>query len=129
MLRAGYNNAQRQDFREHDDEQGGGPGISAGYRYYFSKSKLEGLFIAARVGWWFMNIDWQETRNGIEQNGSTFITVLQPTFALGYQHVFNDQWGIGVSGAAGIEWNVISNGEDVGQGGISILFLSLSRRF
>lgn len=129
MMRIGYNNAQRQDFGEHNDEQGGGPGMSLGYRYYLSDNDLSRFFVAARLGIWFMNINWKDERMGVEETGSTFIGVLQPTFAGGYQHVTKNKWSFGLSAAFGIEWNVISNGENVGQGGISILFISLSKRF
>ncbi len=130
LFRAGYNFAQRQNFGEHDNEKGGGPGISAGYRYYLNRQS-KGLFMAVRTGLWFMNIDWKDRPDtGSPRTGETFIMVVQPTLAAGYQYLTNNQkWAFGISGAFGVEWNVITNGEDVGQGGISILLLSITRRF
>ena len=34
VAKLGYNLAERQDFGEHDQEDGGGPGITAGYKQY-----------------------------------------------------------------------------------------------
>lgn len=128
-IKIGYNAAKRMDFGEHDDEKGGGPGFGLGYRYYLNGAKMEGFFLSGRVDVWFMNIDWQENRNGTVESGDTFISVLQPTFAGGYQYLIKDKWPIELGVAFGIEWNVISSGEDVGQGGISQIFASIGRRF
>lgn len=130
IFRIGYNLAMRENFGEHDNEEGGGPGISVGYRYYFN-GKQKGFFVAARIGLWFMNIDWQDNLTaGGNRDAETFIMVVQPTFAGGYQYLMPDKkWAFGLSAAFGIEWNVITNGADVGQGGISILLLSVTKRF
>jgi hypothetical protein len=50
-FRVGYNEADR------DDEKGGGPGISAGWRRSFSNSE-RGWFAGARADLWFLEIDW-----------------------------------------------------------------------
>ena len=125
----GYNDANRRDFGEHDLEKGGGPGLYAGYRRYFFTDQPSGLYASARLTGWWMAIGWKDERNGEIESGTTFITVLQPTLDVGYELVLNKSWSIAAGGAFGIEWNVISFGEDVGQGGISILFLSAGRRF
>ncbi len=130
IFRVGYNLATRENFGEHDNEEGGGPGFSVGYRYYFNKEQ-SGFFLSARVGFWLMHIDWWDQVNpNSKDEGKTFIGVVQPTLAGGYQYVLpNRQWAFGLSAAFGIEWNVITNGAKVGQGGISILFLSATKRF
>ncbi len=130
VFRVGYNLAKRQNFGEHDNEEGGGPGLSVGYRYYFGEAQ-RGFFLAARTGFWFMNIDWwDEVNAGQKEEGKTFIAVVQPTIAGGYQYVLpNERWAFGISAAFGIEWNVVTDGSKVGQGGISILFLSATKRF
>ena len=56
---------------EHDDENGGGPGISLGTRYYF-REKYQGLFLGARLDLWLMEIDWQdEIPNAEPEQGTT----------------------------------------------------------
>lgn len=129
LFRLGHNFAQRQNFGEHESETGGGFGISIGYRYYFNPAP-KGFFVAARTGLWLMNIEWKDAINtSLEKKGNTNILVVQPTLAAGYQYVTNSKkWALGASVAFGIEWNVVTNGEEVGQGGISILFVSLTRR-
>ncbi len=129
MLKLGYDFARRQNFGKHNKENGGGPGFALGYRYYLKK-ELAGFFLAARAGLWVMKIDWEDKRNQVIESGKTNITVLQPTAALGYQYVTkNQQWAFEVGGAFGIEWNLATKGEEVGQGGISLFFVGISRRF
>ncbi len=129
MLKLGYDFARRQNFGKHNKENGGGPGFALGYRYYLKK-ELAGFFLAARAGLWIMKIDWEDKRNHVVETGKTNITVLQPTAAVGYQYVTkNQQWAFEAGGAFGIEWNIATKGEKVGQGGISLFFVGISRRF
>ena len=129
MLKLGYDFARRQNFGKHDKENGGGPGFALGYRYYIKK-ELEGFFLAARAGLWVMKIDWEDNRNSIIASGKTNITVLQPTAAAGYQYVTQSgHWAFEAGAAFGIEWNIATKGEEVGQGGISLFFVGVSRRF
>ncbi len=122
----GYNIARRQDFGEHDKEEGGGPGLTFAYRKYLS-SDFQRWYIEARAGLWFLNIDWED--NAPANSGTTDITVFQPTIGIGYDWSFsNDKMKAGVIAAFGYEVNVITNGEKVGQGGISLIGLSYSLR-
>ena len=128
--RVGYNFARRQDFGEHDNEEGGGPGIVLGARRYF-KSKYQGLFVGGRVDLWRMEIDWRdEVLSGPARIGSTDITVLQPVAEVGYTFELADgKWTLSPTAAAGVEVNISTDGEDVGEGGIWLGSLNLSYRF
>jgi len=130
-LRVGYNLAQRKDFGEHDDEQGGGPGISAGYRYYIQNKEYHGIFLEGRLDLWFMTIDWEDrSGNQVLRSGETSTVVLQPTIVGGYQYVFkNSPWAAELGLAFGFEWNAATNGEEVGQGGISLINVGVTYRF
>lgn len=119
----GYNIARRQDFGEHDKEEGGGIGFAIGYRQYL-KDGHSGFFIEGRVGMWFLDIDWQD--NNPSQRGNSDISVFQPTAGIGYDFlVRDDQIKLGILVAFGYEVNVTTSGEDVGQGGISLVGLSV----
>lgn len=123
---AGYNTARRQDFGEHDHEEGGGPGISSGYRYYFNRSNYKGLFLGATLDLWFLKINWEDFEERTA-SGTTNITILQPLINGGYQYRFkNNPLALEAGLAFGREWNIITRGEEVGQGGISIAYLSVS---
>lgn len=126
VTKLGYNLAERQDFGEHDQENGGGPGLAIGYKRYF-KEGYKGFFADARFATWFLKIDWRN--DSPASNGTTHITVLQPTIAIGYDFVLKgDKVKLGLMAAAGYELNMITSGQEVGQGGISLFGASLSFR-
>lgn len=119
----GYNIARRQDFGEHDKEEGGGPGFTAAYKRYLKADK-SGWFIERRLGFWFLDIDWQD--NTPLRTGNTDITVLQPTLGAGYDFILNQsRLKLGLFAAFGYEANIITSGEEVGQGGISLIGISI----
>lgn len=126
---AGYNTANRQDFGEHDNEEGGGLGLGAGYRRYFKDGK-KGCYVEANLETWFLAIDWLDNCNvcGVIPQ-TTNITVLQPTIGVGYQfRSKSEKWAATIGATFGREWNVKTKGEEVGQGGISLLAISVTRR-
>ena len=129
-LRVGYNLARRSDLGEHDDERGGGPGASLGARYYF-KEQYQGFFLGLRSDLWFMEIDWITERIGDEDlTGSTDITVLQPLVEGGYTFLLGEGgWTITPKISLGYEINVKTRGEEVGEGAISLLGVTVNRRF
>lgn len=119
----GYNLARRQDFSPYNDqENGGGWGFTTGYRHYF-QDQCRGLYVGGRMDWWWLTIDWEddlETANPTA--GSTDIVVFQPTGEVGYLYQQpNSPWAVGVNAAAGWEINVLTDGEEVGQGAIGLL--------
>lgn len=118
----GYNIAERQDFGKHDQEDGGGPGFALAYQRYFNSDR-KGFYVEARTGVWFLDIDWQD--NAPLRNGSTDITVFQPTLGIGYDFALNNgKILLGGLVAFGYEVNVITSGEPVGEGGISLFAIS-----
>lgn len=124
VAKAGYNLAERQDFGEHDQEDGGGPGIALGYKRYL-KEGWQGFYAEARMSVWFLDIDWRD--NAPAASGNTDITVLQPTIAIGYDFLLKgEKIKLGLFVAAGFEVNVITSGQEVGQGGISIMGASFA---
>lgn len=120
LLRAGYNFTDRRDYGEHDDEEGGGPGLTLGYRYRPSGSEA-GWFMGARADLWFMQIDWEDPG----RSGTTDIVVLQPTAEAGYAFSLSDSWSVEPFLALGAEINVDTDGEDVGEGAIFLLGVTL----
>jgi hypothetical protein len=129
-IRAGYNFARRGDLGEHDDENGGGPGISLGTRYYF-REKYQGLFLGARLDLWLMEIDWQdEIPNAEPEQGTSNITVVQPMVEGGYTFLLGaGGWSLTAKVSLGFEINVQTSGEEVGEGSISLLGVTLNKRF
>jgi len=129
-LRLGYNLARRRDLGEHDDERGGGLGGSLGARYFF-KEDFHGFFLGLRCDLWLLDIDWVTERPGDEDlTGTSDITVLQPMAEGGYTFLLGDgNWTITPKISLGYEINVKTGGEEVGEGAISLLGVSLSRRF
>lgn len=124
-VRVGYNMARRKDFGKHDNEKGGGLGLNAGFKHYL-KPTNNGFYYELKTSFWFMNIDWAD--NDPYKTGSTFITVFQPTAMVGYDFPLSTKTFLGFYAGFGYEINVISSGEDVGQGGISLVGFSISRK-
>lgn len=125
-VRTGYNFTERDDFGEHDDEDGGGPGFGVGYRHSFAPHSENGWLAGGRVDLWFLQVDWEDDPNGSFPNGrdgTTDVVVLQPTVEGGYG------WRVGsgrveLTLAVGAEINVHEDGEDVGEGAIGLLGVS-----
>jgi hypothetical protein len=125
-LRIGYNLTDRQDFSAFNDkETGGGFGFGIGYRYYFGKRK--GFFLGARADFWWLDIDWEDFNESLQINeiGTTEIVVFQPTIEIGYQFVLDKHWIIAPAFTNGREINLITNGEKVGQGWITLIGLNV----
>lgn len=126
-VRLGYNITRRGDFGEHDNEEGGGPGFSVGYRYY-TGDELDGLFFGVRANLWFMEIDWRDENPA--RTGTTDITVLQPTAEAGYNLLGGrSSWLLAPVVAVGWEFNVHTQGEAVGEGAILLGGLNVAYLF
>ena len=130
---AGYNESDRQDFGEHDNEKGGGAGVGAGLQHYFGPQQ-SGWYAGGRLDVWRLGIDWRDRRNGTDVEGTTDITVLQPTARGGYSWLLGDsaqngQWAIEAGLALGAEINIKTNGEDVGEGAILLGGVAVEYRF
>lgn len=124
---AGYNFTDRRDFGEHDDEEGGGPGIGAGWRRYYGPDR-GGWMWGARLDLWDLEIDWEDDLpSGGKREGETDVTVLQPTVEGGYTWRLGGGWRLDLTLAVGAEINVDTDGEDVGEGAIGLLGVTLAR--
>jgi hypothetical protein len=113
-LRAGYNLVDHRDQGEHANEEGGGFGFTLGYRYYFKPQNTR-FFLGIRSDLWFNSIDWQDSPT---VSGTTDVVVLQPTIISGYLFLINEKWSITPTLAFGYEFNIVEDGEPVGQGAI-----------
>lgn len=131
-FRLGLNITDRQDWGEHDYEEGDGFGFSLGYRYKI-KGTRKGPFIGARVDMWWMTIDWKDFGGPdniqLLKQGSTDITILQPTMEIGWKFELSDTWMLAPTVSFGQEINIVTNGEEVGQGGISLFGFTLGKTF
>lgn len=129
LIDLGYNRADRKDFGVQDKEEGGGFGGGIGYRY-FIKNEQKGFFVGLEHFVWQLAIDWRDTVSGFATIvGSSEILVLQPAFNGGYKYVAKSGKYFGEVGLAfGREYNVKTQGAEVGQGGISMLTIAFGVR-
>jgi len=130
-FRIGYNQTNRDDNGERDDERGEGPGVSVGWQRMFSPNN-RGWFFGARADLWLLEIDWIDLPGMPgETSGTTDVIVLQPTGRAGYRLPFGEKqdWSLEPAVSLGVEWNIDTDGPDVGQGPILLLGATVSRRF
>ena len=116
-VRLGYNALDHQDFGVHDDEKGGGFGGSIGYSYHFS-SNYSKWMLGARTDLWFNEVDWQDNMGTNLLEGTSKVTVLQPTAMIGYVFRIKENFILTPTLAFGAEINIITKGEPVGEGAI-----------
>jgi len=121
---AGYNLAVRGDNGEHADEEGGGPGVGAGWRHYLGEFR-SGWHFGIRTDVWFMTIDWTDPND----SGRTKVTVLQPTAQGGYTFLIGKDWILDLTASLGAEINVKESGDPVGQGAILLIGAGTEFRF
>ena len=124
QARIGYNRSTWKDLGKHDNEDGGGPGFSLGYRYYFLV-RPHGFFLGARADLWRLTIDWRQGSN----TGRSKISALQPTAEMGYMFLINDLFFISPSIACGVQTNVQTDGQTVGDGFIILAGISAGWKF
>ncbi len=127
-LRVGYNIVYHGDAGVHELEEGGGFGFSPGYQYWF-RSAHEGLFLGARVDFWFNSVDWKDNIGlANELSGTTEIMVIQPTLTGGYSIPIAQKLYLTPTLAFGAEINTRQEGADVGEGAILLAGLQLNYR-
>ena len=123
QARIGYNKSNWKEKGLHANEEGGGPGFSLGYRYYFLV-RPHGFFLGAHADVWRLSIDWRGTINGRSK-----IWALQPTAEMGYMFLINDMFFISPSIAAGVQTNVKTEGQSVGDGSVILIGISTGWKF
>jgi len=129
LLRAGYNVVRHGDAGKHDDERGGGPGFTFGYKRYFS-GRFRGGFAGVKNDFWFNEIRWKNN-TGLpnEYAGTSRISVVQPTAEAGFLFEFGHDWILAPALAFGFEINVKTKGEPTGEGAIFLAGIQLGKRF
>ena len=124
QFKVGYNKSNWKDAGTHDDENGGGPMFSLGYRYYFLV-RPHGFFLGAHADLSRLSIDWKK---GIT-TGTSKIWALQPTFELGYMILINDMFFITPSVGTGVQTNIKTEGDKVGDGSVFTTGISMGWKF
>lgn len=124
-FRLGYNSTNRKDFSDfHDNEKGGGPGLSLGSRYYFMEQERLGFFAGLRTDLWYMGIKWKDYKPDtkiVSRSGKSQILVFQPTIEIGYfLNVAKGPYRIGFGMSNGREINIYTKGEKVMQDWITL---------
>ena len=123
----GYNITNRRDWGEHDNEQGSGAGVGLAWRYYFKEKDVNGFHAGIRTDMWFLTIDWEQDTG---QEGETEISVLQPTAQFGYSFFPADRRvAFELNASLGAEINILTRGEDVGEGAIFLVGFSFGYQF
>jgi hypothetical protein len=123
LVSLGYNKINRDENSDKDVEKGSGWGGTIGYRYYFRLLPHK-FFVGARAGLWRKKIDWAQDL----QTGETTTWTIQPTFEIGYTFIINDWAFITPSVSNGVEINMKTEGEKVGQGFITLIGISAGFR-
>ncbi len=126
-FRLGGNFANREDFSGfNDDEVANGFGGSFGLVKYVSYWKGNFVF-GASLDTWNM---WTKWKDGLSTpnptSGTTYNLVIQPWVNAGYLYNLSNQWNAGISLGFGREINVITRGENVGEGWMGIATFSLN---
>ncbi|MDP3857495.1 MAG: hypothetical protein Q8Q73_07020 [Stagnimonas sp.] len=117
-----YNRARRGDAGRHEDESGDGFGLGVELSRFW-KPAPQGWFYGARAELFALDIDWRDPG----RDGDSSITVIQPTLRLGYRtRPFFRSLSAAVAANAGVEINVATRGEKVGEGAIGLLSFALS---
>ena len=124
LLRAGYTSSKWKEKGNHDYEEGSGPGVSLGYRYYFLV-RPHGFFLGVNAQAWKLSIDWREGTT----TGKTKTWGLQPTVEMGYMFLINDMFFISPTISSGIQSNFKTEGQEVGEGFITRFGISAGWKF
>lgn len=123
-LRVGANIFDHRDLGVQEMEEGNGFGFTLGYQYYFGEDHKK-LFLGIRNDFWWNTVDWETAG----QQGTTEITVIQPTLIGGYAIALaNDKLIFEPTLGFGYEVNVKTEGEPTGEGAIGLAGFSLTIR-
>jgi hypothetical protein len=121
-FRIAANITDRGDWGEHEDESGDGWGGGVGWRRAQSGDlDTDGWWYGARVDLWDLSIDWNDPG---ARTGKTDVLVLQPTVELGYGWTTKSAGRFELGAGIGVEINVDTTGEDVGEGTIFLVGLT-----
>jgi hypothetical protein len=119
-IHAGMNATDRRDWGKHALERGAGFGVGlAGHRY--RGDVRTGPWVGARLDVWAMTIEWEDPGRA----GETTMTVLQPTARLGWTFPAVGK-EFDLSASLGMEMNLNTTGEGVGEGAIFLLGIAVA---
>lgn len=126
-FRLGSNLANRNDFSGfNDDEVASGFGGSIGLVKYVPHWKGNFIF-GASLDTWNMWTKWKDGINTANPTtGTTYNLVIQPWVNTGYLYNLSKKWNTGISLGLGREINIITRGENVGEGWMGIATFSLN---
>ncbi len=127
-IKVGANIFRHRDLGVHDDERGHGFGLTPTYTYYFNSLHTK-WHISLKNDIWWNHVDWSDELNNSTVGGQTDIIVLQPTAEIGHSFLFGQSFILTPSLAAGLEWNIKTDGEPTGQGPIVLIGIKLGKRF
>jgi hypothetical protein len=116
--------ADRGDAGEHDDEEGDGWGVGFGWRRWL-ESYGAGWSFGTRLDYWRLDLDWSDD-GPPPRSGSTDVSVLVPSLEGGYSWPIRRGGRFDVNVGLGYEFNVDTDGEDVGEGAILMLGVAFS---
>jgi len=122
-LHAGINMTNRRDWGVQDDESGRGFGGGLEVDWFLNRFSNR-LFAGGRIDMWSMKIDWRNDALGIEADSR--ILIFQPTIRMGYR-VGSVNLPIDLTLGFGLEKNIATHGEPVGEGAILLAGLRISR--
>lgn len=120
--RLGYQFIDHRDLGKNDDETGTGYGLSLGYHYSFNPCK-HSLAVMLKSDVWWNTIDWTNEQAPLQ--GTTDVTVVQPTLQVEYGMGLGEKLFVIPSLAFGYEVNVATDGRPTGEGAILLLGLSI----
>lgn len=121
---AAYNVVERGDNGRFDNEEGGGFGFGATVDKYFQLGQ-NGWFVGGRAELFFLDIDYRDPG----RNGSSDVTVFQPTARAGYGWNFaGGHYGLTAALSLGAEINVATAGAAVGEGAVVLGGLAFTFR-
>ncbi|MEZ6015136.1 MAG: hypothetical protein R3F49_08490 [Planctomycetota bacterium] len=121
--RAAVHFADRGSAGEHDDEQGSGWGGGLGYRRWLDTYGKD-WSVGGRLDLWRLSLDWRD--NSPTRSGNTDVTVLVPSVEGGYSWPMDGGGRVDLNLGLGYEFNLDTDGADVGQGAILMFGVSFS---
>lgn len=127
-VRLGLNIFDHRDLGVHDEETGNGFGFTFGYHRYFQEN-LKRWKLGIKLDYWNNDVDWVDNEINGRIEGSSEITVLQPTVELGYVVINRNAVFLTPTIAFGVEWNVETTGEPTGEGPIFLVGVIAGKRF
>jgi hypothetical protein len=125
QFRLGANLIDHKDFGVQDSEKGIGFGGSVTYRIFKNEDRKK-IYLGLRSDLWRNTIDWYNGVEPVIASGTSKLIMFQPTTELGYRfYSSKNKWFIQPALAFGREFNLRTEGAEIGQGWILLAGLSV----